>query len=42
MKLNEKRGINKGAYTDERLTIVKDKTSVQLIIVALTGRNRDV
>ena len=42
MKLNEKRGINKGAYTDERLTIVKDKTSVQLFIVALTGRNRDV
>ena len=40
--LNEKRGINKGASTDERLTIVKDKTSVQLFIVALTGRNRDV
>ena len=39
--LNEKGAITKAASNDERLRTVKDKTSVQPLIVVPTSRNRD-
>ena len=39
--LNEKGTITQPASTDEKLRIVKDKTNIQLFIVALTSRHRD-